>query len=328
MTVLVTGATGFLGTYIIKELQEAGYTVAAFGRNTQVGEQLRRQGVRFISGDLTCYEDVLQACQGMEAVIHAGALSTLWGKWEDFYQTNVRGTEHVLKACQHHQVQRLVHISSPSIYAAPCHQLQIKETESPQTNSLNYYIKSKLLAEAKVTQSPHLPWVILRPRGLFGLGDTSLFPRILKMSQTRGIPLVEGGQQLVDMTCVENAALACRLAMEQAAAIHQIYNISNGEPYPFKDLLDWTLDALHLPKRYRAVNGQLLQGLARILEGVYKLFRISKEPPLTRYTSYLLCYSQTLDISKAQKELGYSPLIHIKEGIQRYAAENQPDKLL
>ena len=319
MKVLVIGATGFLGTYIVKELLQAGYTVHAFGRNRTIGHQLTQTGAQFICGDFVRYTDIEQACRDMDYVIHAGALSTIWGPWHDFYQTNVVGTEHVLQACQQHHIKRLVYISSPSIYAAPRHQLQIKEHEAPPSNSVNNYIKSKLLSEQKVAAYPLVPTVILRPRGLFGIGDTSVLPRVLKMSQTRGIPLVDGGQQWVDMTCVENVALASRLAMEQPNVAGHVYNITNGEPYLFKDLVELALNAMELPKKYRSINGNMLHALAQIIEGSYKLLHLKKEPPLTVYTYYLMRYSQTLDISKAVQELGYTPKISIKEGIERYA---------
>ena len=68
----------------------------------------------------------------MDLVVHAGALSTVWGPWEDFYQANVLGTKYVLEACRQTGTQRLVYVSSPSIYAAPKDQLAIKESDAPE----------------------------------------------------------------------------------------------------------------------------------------------------------------------------------------------------
>ena len=126
-TVLVTGATGFLGKYVVDELVQHGYRVRTFGRNSKVGRSLENPSVSFFQGDLTKADDVLEACKGMDLVVHAGALSTVWGPWEDFYQANVLGTKYVLEACRQTGTQRLVYVSSPSIYAAPKDQLAIKE---------------------------------------------------------------------------------------------------------------------------------------------------------------------------------------------------------
>ena len=319
--VLVTGATGFLGKYVVKELVEHGYQVRAFGRNSKVGRSLENSSVSFFQGDLTKADDVLEACKGMDLVVHAGALSTVWGPWEDFYQANVLGTKYVLEACRQAGIQRLVYVSSPSIYAAPKDQLGIKESDAPEENNLNNYIRSKLASEKLFKDYPDVPSIILRPRGLFGIGDTSILPRVINLSQKIGIPLIGDGRQLMDMTCVENVALAIRLAIEAPEAKGEVYNITNGEPRAFRDLLEESLTGLGYPIKYRNLPAALLSGIASCLEFLYKTFNLKGEPALTRYTYYLLRYSQTLDISKAERELGYHPKISISEGIEQYVQE-------
>ena len=320
-TVLVTGATGFLGKYVVEELIEHGYQVRAFGRNSKVGRSLENSSVSFFQGDFTKADDVLEACKGMDLVVHAGALSTVWGPWEDFYQANVLGTKYVLEACRQTGIQRLVYVSSPSIYAAPKDQLAIKESDAPEENNLNNYIRSKLASEKLFKDYPDVSSIILRPRGLFGIGDTSILPRVINLSQKIGIPLIGDGRQLMDMTCVENVALAIRLAIEAPEAKGEVYNITNGEPRAFRDLLEESLMGLDYPIKYRKIPASLLSGIASSLEFIYKTLNLKGEPPLTRYTYYLLRYSQTLDISKAERELGYHPKISISEGIEQYVQD-------
>ena len=320
-TVLVTGATGFLGKYVIEELAEHGYQVRAFGRNSKVGRSLENSSVSFFKGDLTKADDVLEACKGMDLVVHAGALSTIWGAWEDFYHANVLGTKYVLEACRQTGIQRLVYVSSPSIYAAPKDQLAIKESDAPEENNLNNYIRSKLASEKLFKDYPDVPSIILRPRGLFGIGDTSILPRVINLSQKIGVPLIGDGRQLMDMTCVENVALAIRLAIEAPEAKGEVYNITNGEPRAFRDLLEESLTGLGYPIKYRKIPAFLLSVIATSLEFLYKTLNLKGEPALTRYTYYLLRYSQTLDISKAEKELGYHPKISISEGIEQYVKD-------
>ena len=319
--VLVTGATGFLGKYVVEELVEHGYQVRAFGRNSKVGRSLENTSVSFFQGDLTNADDVTEACKEMDLVVHAGALSTVWGPWEDFYQANVLGTKYVLEACRQTDIQRLVYVSSPSIYAAPKDQLEIKESDAPKVNNLNNYIRSKLASERLFKDYPDVPSIILRPRGLFGIGDTSILPRVINLSQKIGIPLIGDGRQLMDMTCVENVALAIRLAIEALEAKGEVYNITNGEPRAFRDLLEESLKGLGYPIKYRKLPASLLAGIASSLEFLYKSLNLKGEPPLTRYTYYLLRYSQTLDISKAERELGYHPKISISEGIEQYVQD-------
>lgn len=319
--VLVTGATGFLGKYVVEELVEHGYQVRAFGRNRTIGQSLVNASVTFIQGDLTNQEDLTMACQEMDMVVHAGALSTVWGPWEDFYQTNVLGTKYVLEACRETNIDRLVYVSSPSIYAAPRDQLGIKESDAPQENRLNNYIRSKLASEKLFEDYPDVSSVILRPRGLFGIGDTSILPRVLNLSQKIGIPLIGDGRQLMDMTCVENVALAIRLALETPQAAGEVYNITNGEPRAFRNLIEETLRGLGYPIRYRKIPAPLVSSISSSLEFIYKSLKLKGEPALTRYTYYLLRYSQTLDISKAERDLGYRPKITISEGIEQYVQD-------
>lgn len=319
--VLVTGATGFLGKYVVEELVEHGYQVRAFGRNRAIGQSLVNVSVTFIQGDLTNQEDLTKACQEMDMVVHAGALSTVWGPWEDFYETNVLGTKYVLEACRKANIERLVYVSSPSIYAAPRDQLDIKESDAPQENRLNNYIRSKLASEKLFKDYPDVSSVILRPRGLFGIGDTSILPRVLNLSQKIGIPLIGDGRQLMDMTCVENVALAIRLALETPQAAGEVYNITNGEPRAFRNLIEETLRGLGYPIRYRKIPAPLLSVISSSLECIYKRLKLKGEPALTRYTYYLLRYSQTLDISKAERDLGYRPKITISEGIEQYVQD-------
>lgn len=319
--VLVTGATGFLGKYVVEELVEHGYQVRAFGRNRAIGQSLVNASVTFIQGDLTNQEDLTKACQEMDMVVHAGALSTVWGPWEDFYQTNVLGTKYVLEACREAKIERLVYVSSPSIYAAPRDQLDIKESDAPQENRLNNYIRSKLASEKLFKDYPDVSSVILRPRGLFGIGDTSILPRVLNLSQKIGIPLIGDGRQLMDMTCVENVALAIRLALETPQAAGEVYNITNGEPRAFRNLIEETLRGLGYPILYRKIPAPLVCAISSSLEFIYKSLKLKGEPALTRYTYYLLRYSQTLDISKTERDLGYRPKITISEGIEQYVQD-------
>ena len=316
MKVLLTGATGFLGKYVIEELKNNSYQVVAFGRNEKVGKTLIDKNVEFYKGDLNNIDDLFKAAKNCLAVIHAAALSTVWGKWEDFYNVNVLGTKNVVQVCEEKKL-KLVFVSSPSIYAGAKDQLDVKEDEAPKENSLNYYIKSKIMAE-NIIKNSKLNYMIIRPRGLFGIGDTSIIPRLLDLNKKMGIPLFADGKQKVDVTCVENVAYALRLALENEKYSRQIYNITNDEPIEFKEILTLFFNELGTEGKYLKWNYRLILILVSILEKVYKLFGIEKEPPLTKYTLYLMRYSQTLNIDKAKKELGYYPQISVLEGVKKY----------
>lgn len=318
-TVLVTGATGFLGGYLIKRLTKK-YRVLALGRNREKGKKLEEYGAVFCPGDFTRRESCARYFDSADYVIHAGALSTVWGKWEDFYQTNVLGTELVAALCREKGVKRLVYVSSPSIYTGKEDQTDIRESQAPERNDLNFYIKSKLMAEKilRKWEKKGLETVVLRPRGLIGIGDTSLVPRILSANVRTGIPLFREGRNLVDLTSVENVALACELALTAENAPGRAFNITNGEPMEFRKILEQFLSAIGEEPHYRHLPFGVVYALAGGLEWLYHTLRLAGEPPLTRYTVCTLGYAQTMNIDPAREILGYVPEKTLAESIREY----------
>lgn len=320
-TVLVTGATGFLGGYLIKRLTKK-YRVLALGRNREKGKKLEEYGAVFCPGDFTRRESCARYFDGVDYVIHAGALSTVWGEWEDFYKTNVLGTELVAALCRERGVKRLVYVSSPSIYTGKEDQTDIRESQAPERNDLNFYIKSKLMAEKilRKWEKKGLETVVLRPRGLIGIGDTSLVPRILSANARTGIPLFREGRNLVDLTSVENVALACELALTAENAPGRAFNITNGEPMEFRKILEQFLSAIGEEPHYRRLPFGVVYALTGGLEWLYRTLRLAGEPPLTRYTVCTLGYAQTMNIDPAREILGYAPEKTLAESIREYGA--------
>lgn len=333
MNILVTGATGFLGSYLLAELGKT-HPVVGIGRSREKIQKLSHLA-QMEYCDLTNDAQIkeLMYRHSFDCVIHAAALSSAWGREEDFIAANVRSTALLVKLAISCHVKKFIFVSSPSIYSKKESCLHIKEEDVPWDNRLNYYIMSKIQAE-KILQkyTKNIDIIILRPRGLIGAGDTSLVPRLLRANKKIGIPLFHKGQNMVDITCVENAAWACALAVNAPVKSGSVYNISNGEPCPFKQVLDLFLKEAGLTPHYREVPFIPVYLLSCLLEKGYQLLRLSPEPILTRYTVCTLAFSQTLDISKAKKELGYRPKVTLADGILKYGRwyrqqkENTPNR--
>ena len=318
MRVLVTGATGFLGKYIITEFARHHCEIIAFGRNAAVGNAL--PNCTFVQGDFTNYQDIHQAAEGVDVVIHAGALCSVWGKWEDFYNANVLGTQNVLDACLAHSIRKLVYVSSCSIYNCTYDRLDIHEEDYDPRNDLNYYIKTKIMAEELVRsygEQHALSWSIIRPHGIFGIGDTSVMPRLIKVNQKIGIPLFNQGNNLMDIVCAENVAVSLWLCANSANT--GTYNITNGEIVTFRDLVDQVFGQMGLTLKYFAMNFHLAYGITSFIEALYRFLRLSNEPIITKYTLTTVGVSQTLNIDRAREELGYIPQKTLSEGIEAYA---------
>ena len=143
---------------------------------------------------------------------------------------------------------------------------------------------------------------------------------VLTANAKTGIPLFREGRNLVDLTSVENVALACELSMTAEKAPGRAFNITNGEPMEFRNILEQFLRAIGEEPRYRRLPFGLVYALAGGLEWLYRTLRHAGEPPLTRYTVCTLGYAQTMDISSAREILGYVPEKTLAESIREYGA--------
>lgn len=321
MKMLVTGGTGFLGQKLAYRLRDAGHTVTALGRNEQTGRELQRAGMRFVRADLKKRDDVVNACQGIDVVFHCGALSSPWGRYSDFYHANVLGTRHVIEGCRMHGIERLIHVSTPSIYFSYTDRYNVAEHDPLPRRFANAYAQTKYMAEQVAFQACQagLPLIIVRPRALFGPGDTTIIPRLIRANEKGFVPLIDGGRALLDVTYIDNAVdalLNCLRAPE--SALGKAYNITNGQPIRFRELLDLLFHKMGKTFHGRPIPYRLALLLAAGMEGAAVLRGGGKEPLLTRYTVGVLAKSQTLYIGAAQKNLGYVPHIRIEEGIDRF----------
>ena len=321
MKFLVTGGTGFLGQRLGQRLLELGHDVTLLGRNQTLGQTLQAQGFRFKAVDLRDRDGMIATCKGQTGVFHCGALSSPWGRYQDFYQTNVLGTQAVVEGCLAHGVERLIHVSTASVYFEFCDRTQIHEQAPLPPRPVNAYAATKRLAENEI-QTAHqrgLPVVTIRPRGIFGPGDTALLPRLVRASEQTGIPLIRDGQALTDVTYVDNvvqALLLCQSAPK--ACLGSVYNITNDQPLALKTLLEMLFQRLTYTFQTRPMHARVAFGIAAALETWARLTG-GQEPVFTRYTVGLLSQSQTLNIAAARRDLGYEPRVSLEAGLDQFA---------
>ncbi|MCE9609102.1 MAG: NAD(P)-dependent oxidoreductase [Chthoniobacter sp.] len=312
--VLVTGATGFLGGAVARDLHQRGVKVLATGRNPAAGETLRRNGIEFqpcdLASDAVALRRMLESCS---SVVHCAALSAPWGRPEAFSAANHVATQNVLAACDETgTVARIVHISSPSVafeFKAQCALTECAPWNAPPANA---YIASKRLAEkcALAAAGRGQNVIVLRPKALFGPGDTALLPRVVRVAQRSRFPLFGEGDPLMDLTWIGDAVTAVRLALDAPPERRgQIFNITSGDPQPRSRVLGTMLEACGLPVRFRRVPlGRALK-IAAALEWISRTCTGGRwEPPVTRYSAGALGFEQTLDITAARVALGYQPV--------------------
>ena len=311
MKVLVTGATGFLGAHTVAALAAAGHEVYALRRDLSKLSALEAHPVL---ADLRDSVAVARACEGMEAVVHTGALSAAWGRLEDFTAVNVAGTQHVLEGCVQHGVKRLVHISSPAVIFDGLDQVNAPDDAPYPIRFSSHYALTKKLAEDAIRAAP-VNAVILRPKAIYGPGDRSLLPRLVAAAKTGRLPQIGDGQNTVELTYVSDVVNAILLALEHDTARGLPYTITGGEPVRLWDAIRTVLTGLGLSSKLPVLPLRVALPLAKGMEFVAGL--TGREPRLTRYTVELLARTQTYDTSRAGTELGYMPKVSLEDGLER-----------
>lgn len=318
MRVLITGGTGFIGRRLAAELLARGHIVALMGRNFAPAAGLLAAGAAAAPADLRDPRAVMAACAGADAVCHVGALSAPWGRRADFFAANVAGTANVVAACRRHGVRRLVAISSPAVVFAGRDVVDATEAAPYPRRFTSTYALTKKLAEELVRAAPDVPAVILRPKAVFGPGDTALLPRLVAAARAGRLPRIGDGRNLVDLTYVDNVAHAIALALSADAAVGRTYTITNGEHVPLWGLLAEVLRRLGVEARLRPAPLGAALAAAALMEARAAL--TGREPTLTRYTAAVLARTQTYDITAARRDLGYAPVVTVAEGVERTLA--------
>ncbi len=316
MRILITGGTGFLGQHLARTLQAHGHKISILGRDFSEVKSLLTAGVQPVAADLRDASAVRKACRRCDTVYHVGALSAAWGRREDFFAVNVGGTEAVVAGCLEHEVKRLIYVSSPSVVFDGKDQYEATEAVAYPRRFASTYSLTKKLGEDRVRSvSANVETVIVRPKAVFGPGDRSLLPQLIAAARRERLPQVGAGDNLVDLTYVENVVHALVLALDAGMAIGKTYTITNGEHANLWATIRQVLLRLGLPTNLRRVSLAAALAAGAIMEARASL--TGQEPLLTRYSAAILGRTQTYDVSAARRDLGYIPRISLAEGIER-----------
>jgi 2-alkyl-3-oxoalkanoate reductase len=337
MKALVTGGAGFLGRAIVEQLLARGDQVRIYSRGDY--PELTAMGVEVARGDIRDAEAVNAACTGMDCVFHVAALAGISLRWQDFFETNTLGTEAVVAACLRQKVPRLVYTSSPSVVFAGKDQINFNEIYAYglkwQEKYNCHYSRSKALAELILAgvraavdfetgefMGDALQWCILRPHLIWGPRDQHLIPRLIQRAKSGRLRRVGDGNNMVDITYVDNAArahlqAADALAQDNSPVNGKAYFLSQGEPVNCWQWIDEVLELAGLAPVRKSISFRAAWSLGAICEAAYHLVGSRREPPMTRFLSAQLATSHWFDISAARQDFGYEPYVSTREGMQR-----------
>jgi len=321
VTVLVTGASGFLGRAVAAAVRDAGHDVRTFQRRPS--GLSGTHGVEDRLGSLTSAADIDAAVTGVDAVVHLAAKVSLAGDPRDFDRVNVEGTRTLLAAARAAGVTRTVFVSSPSVAHAGASITGDDALPADPEHARGDYARTKARAEqlALAADQDTFRVVAVRPHLVWGPGDTQLVDRIVERARRRRLPLLGHGAALIDTTYVDNAASAIVAALHRTDDVHgRTYVITNGEPRPVAELIAGICAAEGVPAPAWRVPAGVARAAGSLVERVWAVRPGADEPPMTRFLAEQLSTAHWFDQRRTRADLRWAPTVTLDEGLRRIAA--------
>jgi nucleoside-diphosphate-sugar epimerase len=239
---------------------------------------------------------------------------------------NVGGTENAIAACREAGVRRLVHVGTEAALMAGQPLVNVDEDAPLRPDSPALYSSTKAKAEQRVraANGDGLETVVIRPRFVWGRGDTTLLPAMIELVRSGRFRWVGGGRQLTATTHVDNTVEGLWLGATKAPA-GGVYFVTDGEPVVFKQFVTEMLGTQGVAIPDKSVPAQVAGAAAVAAERTWRTLRRSGSPPLTRFAVWVSSQECTIDISRARSELGYEPVKTRDEGLEELrldSAEN------
>ncbi len=302
MRILVTGSNGFVGGRVVAAAHDRGWQVVGLGR----------QAVP--AGPLDAYHrhdlgDPLRLDETVDAVVHCAALASPWACPEAYRRANLDGTRHVLEWARSRGAPPVHYVSSSSVFYTRADQLALTE-DSPipaPADQINVYSRSKLAGE-RLVGAYRGEWSILRPRAVFGPGDTVLLPRVVTAARAGRLPLLVRRDPTPVLTDLTHVDVVAHYVVEAVArGLTGAVNLTNGEPVELYPFLFGLLDDLGLPRPTRRVPVGAAMALARASEIVSATVLGYREPPITTFGVSMFAHSKTFDVTRCRTLLGPPP---------------------
>jgi len=311
----VTGGSGFIGGALIERLVAAGRPVRALARSDGAAARVKALGAEAVRGELGDRASLAAGAAGCATAFHLAAHLGEWGPWEDFERGNVEGTRNALSACEEAGVRRFVHCGTEAALMAGEPLVHVDETAPLRPDSRAPYPATKAKAELAVREANRdgFETVAVRPRFVWGKGDTTLLPEMVKTVEAGKFAWVGGGRNVTDTAHVDNVVEGLVLGAENGRA-GEAYFITDGEPVVFREFVTEMLRTQGVEPPDRSLPGWTAAPLARVCELAWKL-PLPGEPPMTRFRSWILTQECTIEIGKAREELGYEPLVSHEQGL-------------
>jgi nucleoside-diphosphate-sugar epimerase len=317
-TCLITGATGFVGGHLAEAAKARGLVVRALARPGSDTALLDHIGAEVIRGDLADPEAVRKAVEGVDLIFHCAAKVGDRGPVEEYRAVNVEALRTLFDAVTGRPLRRFVHVSSLGVYEARHHH-GTDESEPLPERHIDGYTQTKVESErlALQYQREHaVPVAVLRPGFIYGPRDRTVLPEIIKNLAAGKVHYLGGDVRVLNTIYVGNLVEAVFQAVDNPAAVGQVYNLTDGEEVTRRRFFDAVCGGLGLPTPHQRLP-RWLAGLAvRVLR--WQGLRAERKGrkallPPARYKFLLL--NLDFSIEKAKRELGYRPAYTFEQGM-------------
>lgn len=315
--VLITGATGFLGSHLVERNLESGREVRVFALPGDAkAAELEARNVQVVYGDIRDYGAVEKAAEGIQIVFHLAAVVTDWAPKKLFSQVNIEGMRNICRASLEHGVDRFVEVSTNDIFG-------LKEgVVMDEDFGFSYwkepYADTKIEA-TKIAWEFHqkgLPVTMVYPCWVYGPGDKTFVPEIIKALRNRSLIFWRKGA-LVWPAYVGNVIDLLMVIAENPAAVGHGFLVHDGVSDTFEGFTAKIAESMGAPKASRYIPYGAAYAASWCLELVWKLLGKKSRPLLTTYSVKNLGSRLQFSIGKAERVLGWRPSVSYEEGFKK-----------
>jgi len=320
MKIMVTGATGFIGSHVAHGLLDDGHEVTLLARNpAKLIPALQK--CRVVKGDLLDAESIRGALSGADAVVHVAAYVGEWGSREDYFRANVTGTQNMINACVNRGVKRFIHFSSNSVYGdGVADKVAVTEETLYQFTDFHYG-NSKIEAEKLVFAAHEAGRIVataIRPSMVWGPRDRQFLPKVIDALSKGLMIYLGGGRKLVGLTHVDNIVALVRLCLAKEVSRGRAYNVDDDDRRTLRDLVHALCVRLGYKEPRLSAPAGVAKPVAAVSEYIWSAVGAKKPPLLTKMGVAILCHDNDVSVERAKRELGYDPQDRFDERIDAY----------
>ena len=322
MTILVTGASGFIGRALVARLRARRNRVRAL---VLPDEQVRLD-CEISRGDVTRPETLAPAMRRVELVYHLAAVVSDWGPEALFRAVNVDGTRNVLVAAAAAGVERVVVVSSLVVYGSQLG-CEVCDEDMPREHGCGPYSRSKR-AQEELALDFHrfgrVPVTVVRPGNVYGPGSRSWVDTPVALLRARRLPLIDGGAGDAALSWIDNLVELLVLAGRDPAAAGRVYNANDGSGVTWARYFTELARVIGARPPRRSMPARAAMAAALAMETAWRVTRRSTRPLFTREAVTLLASRHPVPVSRAARELGFVPAIEFGETMDRLARHLSP----